>query len=91
MTVGVSEDIRAVMAMAQQQIAEITGMTIERVVGLERNDQGWVLECEVVERDAIPTTMDVLGLYEFELDPTGAIRQFRRKSSRHRGDVIESG
>ncbi len=81
-------DIRTVIETASQQIGTMAGLKIDRVVGCSRSDQGWVLECEILERPAIPNAMDVLGLYEFEIDVKGSLLQFHRKSSRHRGDVI---
>ncbi|HBQ95111.1 MAG: gas vesicle protein [Firmicutes bacterium] len=81
-------DIQTVIQIASKQIGTVTGLNIDRVVGCSRREHGWILECEVLERAAIPNAMDVLGLYEFELDPKGSLEQFRRKSSRHRGDVI---
>ncbi len=83
-------DLSTIVQMASKQINHFTGVTVERIVGLTKRDQGWCLECEVVERQGIPNTMDLLGLYEFDLDDEGNIEQFRRKSSRHRGDTIDA-
>ncbi len=82
------EEVQLVVQRATQQIGTFTGMAVDRIVACARREQGWILECEVVERQAIPNAMDILGLYEFELDLKGNVEQFRRKSSRHRGDVI---
>lgn len=82
------EDVQLVVQRASQQIGTFTGMVLDRIVACTRREQGWILDCEVVERQAIPNAMDILGLYEFELDLKGNVEQFRRKSSRHRGDVI---
>ncbi len=80
--------IQTVIQQALGQIGSSTGLKVDHVVGCTRREGGWALECEVLERPAIPNAMDVLGLYEFELDPKGNVEQFRRKSSRHRGDVL---
>ncbi len=82
-------NLKAVVQNASRQIGTFAGMTVERVVGITRRDDGWVLECEVVERQGIPNTMDMLGLYEADLDAQGNVEQFRRKSSRLRGTAVD--
>jgi hypothetical protein len=45
---------------------------------------------ELVERRAIPDSMDLLGLYEVITDDTGNVQTFRRVGMRKRGDAVSS-
>ena len=58
-------------AEAAQQLLELTGKEAEGVTGLERTDDGWKVQVEVVEVRRIPDTTDVLALYEVETDARG--------------------
>lgn len=82
-------DLKAIVETASTQINQLAGLTVERIVGMAKRDEGWSLECEVVEREGIPNTMDVIAIYAFDLDAKGHIDQFRRISSRLRGDTID--
>ena len=53
---------------AAQQLLELTGKAAEGVTGLERTDDGWKVQVEVVEVRRIPDTTDVLALYEVDTD-----------------------
>ncbi len=83
-------NLKALVQNASRQISTFAGIAVERVVGITRRDDGWVLECEVVERQGIPNTMDMLGLYEVHIDVQGNVEQFRRRSSRLRGTTVDS-
>jgi len=63
---------------ARDQMGELTGLEVEGVLGLERTDGGWLTRVEVVELHRIPSTTDVLGVFEVELDEKGAIANFQR-------------
>lgn len=78
-----------VIKRASEEIAKLAKIQVERVVGLSKADQGWMVSLEGVERRAIPETMDVLGLYEVLLDEDGHLLSFGRKNLRKRGDTEE--
>jgi hypothetical protein len=67
-----------VAAEALRQLVELTGKDAEGVVGLDRSDDGWTVEVEVVEVRRIPNTTDVLALYEVEVDGRGSLQGYRR-------------
>lgn len=68
----------AIAAGAAQQLLDLTGRDVEGVTGLERADDGWRVEVEVVEVRRIPDTTDVLALYEVTLDDDGDLESYRR-------------
>ena len=67
-----------VAAEAARQLVELTGKDAEGVVGLDRSDDGWKVEVEVVEVRRIPNTTDVLAMYEVEVDGRGSLQGYRR-------------
>ena len=50
----------------------------EGITGIRRNDDGWLVEVEVLEVERVPETSDVLASYEVEIDNDGEIVEFRR-------------
>jgi hypothetical protein len=68
-----------------QQVAVLTGREPEGVVSLESADDGWVVGVEVVEDRRIPSSTDVLALYEAELDENGELIGYSRKRRYGRG------
>ncbi len=70
---------------AQRQLAELTGREPEGIVGLERDDDGWTVEVEVLELERIPRTTDVLATYEVTLDQRGELTGYRRSGRYVRG------
>jgi hypothetical protein len=67
-----------IAAEAAQQLVELTGRDVEGVTAMERTDDGWLVEVEVLEVRRIPDTTDVLGTYELTLDEDGEIDGYRR-------------
>jgi hypothetical protein len=63
---------------AMDTLAELVGCPAEGITGIRRNEDGWVVEVEVLEVERVPETTDVLATYEVELDNDGEIVEFRR-------------
>jgi hypothetical protein len=77
---------------ARDQVAELTGKTIESVSGLERDgDEDWVVSVEVLELERVPNTMDLLATYEVRLDGDGELLGFRRRRRYHRAAEDDEG
>jgi Gas vesicle synthesis protein GvpO len=74
-----------VAASAARQLLELTGREAEGVTGLQRTDDGWKVQVEVVEVRRIPDTTDVLALYEVEVDSDGEMEGYRRLRRYGRG------
>jgi hypothetical protein len=54
-----------------------------------RTDEGWKIILELVERAAIPDTMDLLGVYEVRFDHEGELISYERTRIRRRCDLEE--
>ncbi|WP_091531697.1 gas vesicle protein GvpO [Microlunatus soli] len=73
---------------AREQLTALLDRDIEQVVGIERNDDGWTVQIEVVETHRIPNSTDILGLYDVQVDRQGDLTGYRRgrRYSRGHGD-----
>jgi len=78
-----------VVRRAKEQIEDLNGRPVEGVLGLERQDDGWVVMLEVLELRRVPNSTDVLGSYEVTLDESGELEQYRRTRRYHRSQVEE--
>jgi hypothetical protein len=80
---------REAARLAPQYIAEMTGRPPERITAVEPDDEGgWIIEAEVVEDRRIPSSADMLALYEIELDIDGALLWFGRTRRFMRGEAL---
>jgi Gas vesicle synthesis protein GvpO len=74
-----------------RQIAELTGKKPEGVTGVEPADNGWLVGVEVVEDRRIPSSADILAIYQADVDSEGELASYHRvrRYSRGRGDGSE--
>ena len=70
---------------AAQQLSELTGRAPETVTGIQRSDEGWVVELEVVESRRIPDSTDILATYRVEVDEDGELMAYHRAQRYVRG------
>ncbi|MEU5782488.1 gas vesicle protein [Micromonospora lupini] len=68
-----------------RQLVELTGREPSVTTSLEAIEDGWLVGVEVVEARRIPTSIDLLGLYEVELDVEGNLLGYRRVRRYQRG------
>jgi hypothetical protein len=76
-----------------EQIGEITGKEAAGVTSVEPADEGWTVGVEVVEDKRIPSSTDMLAVYQADLDESGELRSYRRQRrySRGSGDGADNG
>lgn len=63
---------------AARHIAELTGKDTIGVTAIEQTDDGWQVGVEVIEGARIPSTTDMLAVYQADLDLTGELLAYRR-------------
>lgn len=63
---------------AAQQLVQLTGRSPECVVGVQRTDDGWQVDLEVVESRRIPDSTDILAIYRVETDEDGDLTGYQR-------------
>jgi hypothetical protein len=81
--------MRSVAARAASELTGLIGRQVEGVVGVERVDDGWRVQVEVVESRRIPDTTDILAIYEVDVDPDGEVTAYRRLDRYVRGRFRE--
>jgi Gas vesicle synthesis protein GvpO len=60
-----------------------------QITAVEPTDEGdWIVQAEVVEDRRIPSTADMLALYEIELDADGDLLAYRRTRRYMRGQRL---
>jgi hypothetical protein len=72
----------------KQGLLELIGKRAEGITAVEPFDDGWRVAVEVLEDQRVPSSADLLALYEVELDPEGNLVSYRRtrRYARGRGD-----
>ncbi|HEX6932262.1 MAG TPA: gas vesicle protein GvpO [Streptosporangiaceae bacterium] len=77
-----------VAQLGLRQIADLTGKDPAGVVSVESAEEGWTIGVEVVEDKRIPSSTDMLAIYQADLDETGELQSYRRlrRYSRGSGD-----
>ena len=76
-----------IAAEASRQLAELTGKDVQGVTGLQRSEDGWSVEVEVVELRRVPSTTDVLATYDVDVDSSGDLQGYRRVRRYVRGQA----
>jgi hypothetical protein len=80
---GLEEMINA----GSRKLAELIGLNLLAVVGITRQEEGnWSMKLEFIEREGIPNTMDMIGLYEATFDQYGHLLNYERQDMRKRGE-----
>ena len=70
---------------AVDQIAQLTAKQPEGVVAVEPGDEGWSVSVEVIEDRRIPSSADVLAIYEAAITRSGDLSSYRRVRRYGRG------
>nr|WP_028661665.1 gas vesicle protein GvpO [Saccharomonospora saliphila] len=71
--------------VAVEHLVRLTRREVLGVTSVRPTDDGWSAEIEVVEETRVPSTANVLGLYEVELDMVGELLSYRRTRRYARG------
>ncbi|MFF0533204.1 gas vesicle protein GvpO [Nocardia amikacinitolerans] len=74
-------------AAAIAELAELTSKQAEGATSAEPIEDGWLVEVEVLEDRRIPSSSDMLALYEVELDADGNLVAYRRTRRYSRGST----
>jgi len=73
---------------ARQQLGELTGLDVASTVSARKDESGWCMQVEVVEKKSLPDSQDILATYELTLDEEGNLLNFTRVGMRRRTDVM---
>ncbi len=83
---------REAVDIVRETITEITDGEPVRITSAVPTDEGgWIVEVETVEDRRIPSSADMLALYEVELDSDGEMLAYRRTRRYMRGHTDNGG
>jgi hypothetical protein len=83
--------LETIIQRGKQQVCGLTGYKSLAVIEVQPGEDGnWTLKIEFVEREAIPSTMDLIGLYEVVLNAAGEVLSYSRKNLRKRGENYDN-
>jgi hypothetical protein len=74
---------------ALQELEALVGCPAEGVSGMRKTEDGWVVLVDVLELERMPSTTDVLGLYEVTMNGGGEVSGYRRVKRYLRSQVEE--
>ncbi|HEY9475048.1 MAG TPA: gas vesicle protein [Mycobacteriales bacterium] len=86
---GTAVDTEALRASrtAMDQLSALTGRDADSVSRLERVEDGWLLNVEVIELERIPQSTSVLGSYQVHTDDDGNITAYQRTRRYYRNQA----
>lgn len=76
-----------VASKVAEQLQQLTGKPTEGVTSLQRTDDGWEVQVEVLESRRIPDSADILALYEVEADSSAELVGYKRTARYSRGQA----
>ena len=83
---------REAVALARDYITEMTeGEPVRMTSATPTDEGGWIIEVEIVEDRRIPSSGDILALYEVELDSSGEMLAYQRTRRYMRGQTGNGG
>ncbi len=85
-------NMKQVVDSVKKEMAELTSLPFNTIAGVAFDDETHAptVTIELVERRAIPDSMDLLGIYEVITDQAGKVSTFRRVGMRKRGDAVSA-
>lgn len=69
------------------EIKELLKKEPEAISSIEKTKEGWVVQCDVLEKKSVPETFDLLKVFEFRLDNKAKIIGFKQLKKIRRGDL----
>lgn len=69
------------------QITELLKKEPEGISSIEKNNEGWLVVCDVLEKKSVPETYDILKVFEFIVDKECRIVRFKQLRKIRRGDI----
>ena len=79
-----AKDVGTLIEKAREELSKLTRLKASSTVGVIKDEKGWHISVEMLEKKSIPDQMDILATYEALLDDEGNFLGFERKSMRKR-------
>ncbi|MFH0775225.1 MAG: gas vesicle protein GvpO [bacterium] len=82
-----AKSVQQIIEKAREELSKITGLELSTTIGAAKEEKGWKITLEMVEKHSIPDQMDILATYEVILDNDGGVIEFNRVKLRKRVDI----
>ncbi|ABQ27003.1 hypothetical protein Gura_2830 [Geotalea uraniireducens Rf4] len=77
-----------IIQKARSELSVLTGLELSSTLKTAKDEMGWRVSVELVEKRVIPDNMDILATYEAVLDNHGNLLEFSRKGMRRRAETL---
>ncbi|NQT30583.1 MAG: gas vesicle protein [Candidatus Saganbacteria bacterium] len=84
-----AKDMGALVKKVREEMHAVTGLPLGSTVEVVKEDGGWKVAIEMVEKKSLPDGMDILATYVAKVDSDGKILDFKRTGLRKRIDTVE--
>ena len=82
-----AKDVHQLIESAREELSRVTGLELSTTLGASKDERGWRISMEMIEKHSIPDQMDILATYDVILDDNGKLVEFNRKRLRKRVDT----
>ncbi len=86
-----TDEIKKISKKSLDIMKELLNKKPESTISVAKEEKGWKVVVEVLERKSVPDTQDILGRYELKLDNDHEILDYRQILLRRRCDLIAEG
>lgn len=83
----IDSEIGEIRDKVKSTAEEIVGHPLSGITSIDQQDGTWTVAVEVVERESVPDTQDILGRYELRLDEDHTVTGYRRTHRYRRADT----
>jgi hypothetical protein len=80
-------DIKDIVEIAKQKLAVLTGFSSPNAIGVNREGDTWHITIEITEKPSEAINLEILGIYDVQLDDSGNLLGYERIRMRKRGDI----
>lgn len=85
------KDIEEICKIGFSLVETLLKKKAEGVLAVSKDDKGWKLLVEALERKSIPDTADILGRYEIVLNSKGNLLGYKQVMLRRRASFSQEG
>jgi len=82
-----AKDIHQLIEKAREEISRVTGLELSTTLATAKDERGWHVTIEMIEKHSIPDQMDILATYDVILDDDANLVEFNRRKLRKRVDT----
>lgn len=80
-------EIKEIVEKAKQELVELTGFLSPNTIGISREEDVWHITVEITEKPSEAINLEILGIYDIQVDASGKLLGFERIGMRKRGDI----